>query len=249
MQLLLLAVLGTAGQDEYSIRGSGSPLRTSPTSFTSAASGEPVTPLDEYCQLSQYALSPSSRNEGLRQTELFSTGTTALFDKSFITTGRLYLLTSVPVFAVYLSPPSETLMYTLSPSSRNEGLDDDYFLRDFTTQKPLTSKRNSDGQSTNTATRTSSSTSRYPFLPRRKPPDRPGAALSTHMVSPTHSAASSVEFLERVAMDAPRSSTWVVRGPIHSTRRKISGVIDEGWTDYSAKRNNLDFDDSVRGDG
>ncbi|TID26972.1 hypothetical protein E6O75_ATG01465 [Venturia nashicola] len=56
-------------------------------------SNEPVTPLDDFCQLPQYALSPSS----------------ASFEAGF------------------------------------DGLNDDYFLRDFTTQKPRTSKRTSDG--------------------------------------------------------------------------------------------------------
>jgi hypothetical protein len=34
--------------------------------------------------------------------------------------------------------------------------------------------------------------------------------------------------LRRIVMDVPRSSTWEVRGPICSTRRKVSGINDLG---------------------
>lgn len=81
---------------------SGTPLSTLHTSSTSATSGEPVTPLDQYSFLqnqpafdSQFDFSP--------------------FDESCNSEGEF------------------------------RGLDNNYFMREFVAQEPLTSKRNSDG--------------------------------------------------------------------------------------------------------
>ena len=42
------------------------------------------------------------------------------------------------------------------------------------------------------------------------------------------STALNAHVLRRIAMDVPRSSTWEVRGPICSIRRKVSGINDLG---------------------